>query len=632
LRAQRRLRLRFFWLVSSSLIAWVSGASADACGTPATPIHVIQGASAASPLAGRSGVEIEGVVVGDFRGYPERLGGFFVQEEDVDADASALTSEGIFVFASDVDLERGDTVRVRGSVREFFGLTELGEVESVQRCWPRGGASAAAVHLPLATPGDWERFESMLVRIDQPLVASGAQDLGSFGELVLAAGERLWAPTQRAAPGADARAWHERNLRHRVLLDDGSQASGPDPTPYLVTVTDSRLRLGDRIASLEGVVDYGFGSFRIQPTGAVRFASASLRTGPAPARDGALRVAAWNVENFFNGDGAGGGFPTRGAATAAEQARQRARIVETLAALRADVYALVELENDGVGPRSAAGELAHALADRIGAPIGIVDAGARALGSQEISVGLFYRRDRVQVVGSPAVLDERADPAFDTSRNRPSLAQTFAHAATGERITIAVNHWKSKGSSCDAAGDPDVGDGQGSCNLTRARAAAALAAWLARDPTRSAGAPALVVGDLNSYPGEDPIAALSGAGLVDLLASLVGPDAYSYVFDAAAGRLDHAFASASLVPFAAHAEIWHAHADEPPLPESRASDHDPVIIDLFPDADRDGVADARDRERDCALGDPISALRTRSGLRGIANAPARRELLRQCAR
>src|SRR4029453_7441049 len=147
---------------------------------------------------------------------------------------------------------------------------------------------------------------------------TGAEELGRFGEVVLAT-ERLWQPTQRALPGQPARLWTERNLRHRVLLDDGRHASWPDPPPYLATAEGgSALRLGDRIGSLEGVVEYAFGSFRVHPTAAVRFAPAGARTEPPRAPRGALRVAAWNVENFFNGDGAGGGFPTRGAANAAE--------------------------------------------------------------------------------------------------------------------------------------------------------------------------------------------------------------------------------------------------------------------------------------------------------------------------
>ncbi|MDO2133192.1 hypothetical protein Q2426_25830, partial [Escherichia coli] len=80
-----------------------------------------------------------------------------------------------------------------------------------------------------------------------------------------------------------------------------------------------------------------------------------------------------------------------------------------------------------------------------------------------------------------AVLDSSVNPEFDDTRNRPTLAQTFQEINGGERLTIAVNLLKSKGSACD--GDPDTGDGQGNCNLTRARAAQALVDWLAGDPT-----------------------------------------------------------------------------------------------------------------------------------------------------
>ena len=48
-----------------------------------------------------------------------------------------------------------------------------------------------------------------------------------------------------------------------------------------------------------------------------------------------------------------------------------------------------------------------------------------------------------------------------------------------------MNHLKSKGSDCNAVGDPDTGDGQGNCNVTRTNAATALANWLETDPTGS---------------------------------------------------------------------------------------------------------------------------------------------------
>ncbi len=70
--------------------------------------------------------------------------------------------------------------------------------------------------------------------------------------------------------------------------------------------------------------------------------------------------------------------------------------------------------------------------------------------------------------------------------------------------------------------------------------------WLATDPTGTGDPDILLVGDYNSYAMEDPITAIKNAGYTNLIASLLGPDAYSYVFDGQWGYLDHALASASM--------------------------------------------------------------------------------------
>jgi len=162
-------------------------------------------------------------------------------------------------------------------------------------------------------------------------------------------------------------------------------------------------------------------------------------------------------------------------------------------------------------------------------------------------------------------------------------------------LTVAVNHLKSKGSSCDADGDPNLGDGQGNCNMTRTSAAAALADWLASDPTGSGDDDVLIIGDLNAYVEEDPLTAFASAGYTNLLGAQTDP--YSFVFDAQAGALDHAIASSSLVPQVAGTIEWHINADEPSLLDYnlengrdpnlfdgatpyRASDHDPVVIGI----------------------------------------------------
>jgi len=126
-----------------------------------------------------------------------------------------------------------------------------------------------------------------------------------------------------------------------------------------------------------------------------------------------------------------------------------------------------------------------------------------------------------------------------------------------------------------------------------------LADWLATDPTGSGDSDFLIIGDLNAYAMEDPITTLETAGYTDMVEQYVGADAYSYVYFAQAGYLDHAMASSSLAGQVTDASIWHINADEPSVldynteyksaaqvislyaaDEYRSSDHDPVIIEL----------------------------------------------------
>jgi uncharacterized protein len=216
------------------------------------------------------------------------------------------------------------------------------------------------------------------------------------------------------------------------------------------------------------------------------------------------------------------------------------------------------------------------------------------IGTDAIRVGIVYKPAAVTPAGTFAVLDSTVDPDFDDTKNRPALAQTFREIGTDDVLTIAVNHLKSKGSDC-LPGDPDTGDGQGNCNLTRTRAATALVEWLDTDPTGSGSADNLIVGDLNSYAKEDPIRAIETAGYTNLVAEFVGEDAYSYVFQGQSGTLDYALASPSLADRVRGADEYHINADEPVAldyntefnPPSaykpdgfRTADHDPVLAGI----------------------------------------------------
>ena len=625
----------------AAAVTWSFTMSA-ACGGPATLISAIQGSGAASPLAGAS-VTVEAIVVGDFE--VNGLTGYFVQEEDDDADTDPLTSEGIFIYDGNgvSDVDTGDLVRLTGEVSEFYGLTEIKSLTEFQICSSGNTLPVPTdVTLPETIDGDMEQFEGMYVHITNEMTVAQTYFLGRYGQLTLSSAGRLYQPTNQELPGsAAAIALADSNARNILFLDDGMDQTAcgdnPDPVPYLGGPPPAIIRAGDTVSNLYGVLDFGpidsgdtgpcyggpsvFGrDFRLQPTQAPVFTATNPRTATPDDPGGTLKVASFNVLNYFNGDGSGGGFPTaRGADTLAEFERQSDKIVQAITLMNADIIGLMELENDGYTATSAIAELVSRLNAEAGAgTYAFIDPGVSAIGTDEITVGLIYKPDVVTLVGSAAILDAASftDPNnTGTPKSRPALAQTFADAS-GEKLTIAVNHLKSKGSSC-GAGDDDVSTGQGNCNDTRTKGAIALAAWLATDPTSSGDPDFLIIGDLNAYAMEDPITALKNAGYTDLINSLLGATAYSYIFDGQSGYLDHAMASSTLAAQVTSADAmganainrinstlatqatgvteWHINADEPAVIDYnqdfnpagyytadayRSADHDPVILGL----------------------------------------------------
>jgi hypothetical protein len=543
---------------------------------------------------------VQGVVVADFQESDE-LDGFFMQ--DATGDGNPLTSDGIFVYATQV-VSTGDWIEVTGTVDEYYYLTQLDTVSAISVISSGNTIAATSVTLPEQTNGDLERYEGMLVTIPHTMTVEQNYYQGRYGQATLGYGGRLYQPTNVYTPSSQAAIdLADENARRLLILDDGSSDQNIDPIPYIGA--DDTLRAGDVVeAGLTGVLDYGrinssypaANDDRLHPTAPVNITRVNARTTAPDDVGGRLRVASFNVLNYFNGDGIGGGFPTsRGADTLEEFNRQRTKIISAVLALDADVIGLMEIENDGYDLNSAIQDLVNGLNDIAGAgTYAFIDPGVIRIGTDEIAVGLLYRLGAVTPVGSAAILDSTFDPAFIDDLNRPALAQTFAENATDARFTAVVNHLKSKGSPCDAVGDPDMNDGQGNCNLTRTDAMTVEVAWLATDPTGSGDPDFIIIGDLNSYAMEDPITAAKDAGYTDLLLSFE-PGAYTYIFDGLSGYLDHALANPSMVSQVTGATAWHINADEPSVidynteykPQDlysptayRASDHDPVVFGL----------------------------------------------------
>lgn len=587
-----------------------------------TPIHRVQGASDRSPLEGAE-VKVEGVITAHFPG----LEGFFLQTPDGEDDGNPATSQGLFIAGPVVDrleeegLAPGARIRVRGRVVErgegegagsgHPTLTAL-EGATLDSVLSREGALPAPMVISDTpdSPQVWEAYEGMLVRIEAPLTVSGQSGLQRFGELITSFEGRLFQPTEIHPPGLEAQARTARVRARTLVLDDGSTESWPERVSYLPETGpdgwpthEAPLRAGSVLGPVTGVMDVRRGGYLLLPLERLDVVEAAPRPDPPglplPPGDDLLRVAVMNVENLFNGDGEGGGFPTpRGAQTFELYQVQQAKLVATLAALEADVVALAEVENDGAGPRTALRQFAEAL-NAAGPHRDWTEVEmAEGPGTDAIRVGILYRQTRVTPVGDPVV---PTDPIFAWG-SRPPLGQAFRRidavgAPFGAPWLVVSNHLKSKGGCPEpgnaraSSGDFDLGDGQACWNAHRVTAARAMADWLERDPAGlgEGSGPALVVGDLNSYAQEDPMALLRDRGWVDAfhLAGMERP--YSYVFQGQAGRLDHILLHRDREGALVEARIWHTNADEftgfgyeydPEPTVWRSSDHDPLLLVL----------------------------------------------------
>ncbi|MDP3538854.1 MAG: ExeM/NucH family extracellular endonuclease [Azonexus sp.] len=581
-----------------------------------TSISAIQGSGPSSPLVGQS-VTTQGVVT------KVTNNGFFMQSETPDSDDA--TSEGIYVYTgSTPTVLAGNRVRVAATVTEYAVGSGAGAVANplTELTSPAVTVLAAGIAiapttitLPEVNEGDLERYEGMLVHINNVLTVSQNYFLGRYGQLTVSADGRLEKPTNRHPAGStEALAMADDNARRRILLDDGSSLQNPNPTPYLAA--DNTVRAGDSIAGITGVIDYGLATstasglsdYRIQPTQPLEIVRTNPRTAAPDAVGGNIKVASFNVLNYFttftDGQTAGGQSGqgcTLGGATAAancrganntvEFNRQKAKIVNAIKALNADVVGLMEIQNNGnTAVVDLLAGLNAATAPGTYASVALPSGGT---GTDAIRVALIYKPGKVSTVGS-AVSDT------NPIHNRPPLVQTFA-AANGEKFSVVVNHFKSKGSCPTSGTDADQGDGQGCWNALRTEQAQALRSYISGLQLSSGDTDVIVIGDLNAYGKEAPILDFTANGYVDQVDRFDNLGC-SYVFDGEAGYLDHALATPSLSAQITGAKHWRINADEPAIIDYntefkqpacvtcgpdyytntayRSSDHDPVVIGL----------------------------------------------------
>ncbi|PSF10442.1 endonuclease [Marinobacter halophilus] len=550
-------------------------------------MHQVQGSGSSSPLAGQT-VTVEGVLTQDSRDR-DGFNGFYLQQADAETDQNPATSEALFIYTHQSTGKPGQRLRLTGTVKEFHGLTELVNVRELTVCGNAALPHPINVSIPWTQPP--ESLENMRVRFTDPLTVIDHYNLTEYGELTLAANDQV-TPTEYLAPGSKALRQSQRNNQHRVLLDDGQSVRNPDPIPWPPDGLEhpQTLRAGDTITGIEGVLDYRFGQWRIQPDRPPRFKRLNARP-EAPARPSkdSQRLMTLNLENFFNGDGKGGGFPTaRGAQHPNAFRRQSQRLVAAILQSDPDILAVTEMENDGYGPDSALAELARQL----GADWSFIATPGQD-GRDAIRNALLYRSDRVTPIGAAM----RPDTGRFSALDRPPVAQIFRFPGSVQTVRVVVPHLKSKSCRNARSVNSDQQDGQGCFNHRRVQAANAILEWLATLPQPQTLAGTLIAGDLNSYAQEDPMQIFYTDGYISLAHHFQSCDAnhcdhHSYRYQGEKGSLDYILASGTLLPYVVNAQSWNINADEPRAlgyghsagrsvtGPWRASDHNPLITDL----------------------------------------------------
>ncbi|WP_319533938.1 ExeM/NucH family extracellular endonuclease [uncultured Vibrio sp.] len=630
----------------------------------ATTIMQIQGEFWSSPLIdsgyeSQEYFEVTGIVTAI---QTSALGndlpvGFFLQDQY--GDGNDNTSDAIFVKGDINGIEVGNTVTVQGKAYESYGWTQLIDTH-VNHIEPTQITITPTPLRKLDTDESFdftlERHEGMLIELDQAadmhITRTFSFDYDAYRYNMMASYERVnLQMNQKNVPGSvEALAQDNENKDRRIYIESFQKAANgvvPWYSEFLAesaipmedgtTTSDDYIRIDDTINGLQGVLGYSYSDFRLYVTNQATqdtFIHNNDRTTAPDVADGDLRVATFNVLNYFNSPFGGAENPygdNRGAETFDEFERQGDKIAKAIVSMDADIVGLMEIENNGFGEESAVAHLVNKInlliQDESDQYSYVSSEDYEYVGTDAITNQVIFKPSKVtldtyRLIKMP---EQHATEGEDTDNyQRDAITPTFRIKGSDETITVSVNHFKSKGSTCwedvNLQNDEDP-DGQGSCENFRVSAAQHLGTELAKIDGHK-----LILGDLNSYASEDPILLLTdlpdgysvtpardtfigseemdGAQPESLTQSFgyrnvireIHPDSYSYSYDDTLGTLDYILADADTAENnVVDAIDWNINSPESTyvdysteysgdLPKYydiyRASDHDPAVVVL----------------------------------------------------
>lgn len=572
-------------------------------------IHDIQGSTRTSPYVGREVSEVPGIVTG-VRTYGSR--GFWFQ--DPEADDSAATSEGIFVFTgSTPTVAVGDSVRVTGTVGEYYyGGRGSGNQSVTQISRPEvtvvssGGDLPAPYTLdadavpdayaPEGDPADggsieglplrperyaldrYESLEGMDVRIRDARVVGPSTPYAEVWVTVK--------PEQNPTPRGGARygAYDAQNSGRIKVETLTPLSERPFPT----------ADVGDRLSgATAGPLDYDqYGGYNIaaRDFGSVE-ARGLEREHTRAQRQGELAVATYNVENLDPGD------------DRAKFARLAEGLVDSLAT--PDIVALEEIQDnngpddDGtVAADRTLGKLVDAVVAAGGpryewrgiAPEDKQDGGQpggnirnaflfnpervsfvdRPGGDATTATGVTERHGRATLTLSPGRITP-TDGAWEDSRK--PLAGEFRFR--GRTVIAVANHFGSKGG--DQALHARFQPPNRESEEQRLRQAQQVNAFVKDVLEVQDKADVVVLGDINDFEFSATTRALTADGaLRSAVRSLPGPERYTYVFQGNSQVLDQTLVSPGVGSF--DYDIVHTNAEF----ADQVSDHDPQVLRFRP--------------------------------------------------
>lgn len=618
------------------------------CGGPVTLISTIQGASDISPLRDQT-ISVEGIVTARFD-HAGSYNGFTIQSLPNRRDNNPNSSEGLFIYLGKNKpyYEINDLLRISGKVREHKGRTELTQIQHLVRCQQQHASIPPTIIHQSMSPIHWESFEGMLVQFATPLTIISTHQLQRFGSMTVSTNGRIFQPTQQQTSPLS-----EHSISLPIIeLDDGLIQVRPDkPLRYLSidnqTITSPippTLLRGDALTHVTAIVDYSFNQYRLLPTQPYHLQPQQRTTPPNPSPYH-LRIATLNLNNYFNGyikkfkknhtpfKQQRQFVSRRGPKSESEFIKKKKLIVDTLLAMKADIYAISEIENDGYHPNSSLADLAHALTSQSNVPYHFSQHHSQALGSDEIRVALLYNANTVQPIAQAKTTQLDAlgkgnrAPLLQSFQINAKQSQPSQHpkeqkqntpkkhpekhyeVASPEIFHIVVNHFKSK-SGCPKKNkmmkksvetptpidkNRDQGDGEACWSASRRAAAKQLVTWLNSTGLSPQKDHILLVGDFNAHYFESPLQILYQSGYTNALPHTLAPTSYTYNYKQFSGQLDHILLSQHMIQNTQSSDqkhtfnIWHTFSDQHQnlKHQSRAQsqriflDHDPIYIDLF---------------------------------------------------